>query len=68
MVLAGKDRWDSARFDPRAPTQAGSLCYIGLRSIERCLKDIFMGDPWNPDRHATAQCSMGFQPVFRAQG
>jgi hypothetical protein len=62
-----KGRWDSARFEPRGPTQAGSLCYIGLRSIERRLKDNFTGDPRNPDRHATAHCSIGFQPVFRAQ-
>jgi hypothetical protein len=33
--VPGKGRWDSARFHPRTPTQAGSLCYIALRSLER---------------------------------
>jgi hypothetical protein len=43
------------------------LCYIGLRNNERGLKDTLTGDPRNPQQRATAQCSIGFQPVFRAQ-
>jgi hypothetical protein len=47
-VGRGKDRWDSARFHPRTPTQAGSLCYIALRSVERFVEMLPEGSSARP--------------------
>ena len=44
--------------------QAGSLCYIAFRSVERSLEDILALFPRTHGSHATAQSSIGFQPVF----
>jgi hypothetical protein len=48
MVLARMGRWDSARVHPRTPTQAGSLCYIALRSVERFVEMLPEGSSARP--------------------
>ena len=46
--LPGNGRWDSARFHPRTPTQARSLCYIALRSVERFVEMLPEGSSARP--------------------
>ena len=48
--------WDGSS----ARRQAGSLCHIAHRSVERYLNGILTGMPATPHR------SIGFQPVFRS--
>ncbi len=54
MVLARKGPLDSARLHPRTPTQAGSLCYIALQSVERFVEMLPEGSVPRAHRyHAT---------------
>ena len=44
----GKGRWDSARYQFRNPTQAGSLCYNALLSVERSFEMLPDGSSVRP--------------------
>ena len=52
MVVPGKGRWDSARFHPRTPTQAGSLCYINFPECETMSQKHLPGGPRTNGNHA----------------
>jgi hypothetical protein len=66
--VPGKGRWDSARFHPRTPTQAGSLCYIAP-SVERFVEILPEGSSTRPPlpRDGVSD-SIGFQPVSGSNG
>ena len=54
MVLARKGPLGFSRVsNPGTPTQAGSLCYIALRSVERFVESFLRGIPRAHRYHAT---------------
>jgi hypothetical protein len=54
FALPQRCKWIYRYFALHDRTQAGSLCYVALRRVERFLKDTLPGGPQTHGDHATA--------------